>query len=291
MRESELTFLIQGPEAVDGERNRTVELVASLHSAFPESGIVYASSSAWKGRYPERCRLVTVPDPGEFDHAGSRFLRNLKRQQASTLTGLCAVDTTYVMKLRSDTRIEPERLRTRLLRGDVVEREHDSRVHLFYHSAPLKLFMLDDRVQFGRTDAVRRFWSFDAQQVIDGPLPRRLRERTFANRVFALNRNDGWNLAPEQVIALKTVADLPVGEGLLRWTELYLRLIADRFVPHHTRDFGILSHKWAMPDHIGVRAYLWLIDQSANVRTRALIWMMLSALRSGVTAFKAQRAT
>jgi hypothetical protein len=287
MRESEITFVIQGPEYSDGGQNCTVGLAETLVEGFPQSTVIYASTESARGRYPSGCRVLPVADPGEFLIGAQvgRFTRNIKRQQATTLAGLRQAATPWAMKLRSDTRIDVARLKEKLL--TLEQPASDPRVHLFYHSAPFKLFMLDDRVQLARTELLRAFWTFDPSAVMNGALTQQIRRPTFANRLFVLNGDDASDLASEQLLTLSPIAEERTPGGMLHRAERYLEHFAQRFIVHHTRDFGILSHKWAMPDHPGVRLYLRLLGASSNVRMRAMLWLSLSAGRASVTKLRA----
>lgn len=102
--ESELTFVVQGPNLDRPEVKITSNLIESIHKFFPASPIIF---STWYGEeiefLPYVDKIVYSSDPGASVFLENpRTLNNVNRQIVSTVSGLRKVKTRYAAKVRSD---------------------------------------------------------------------------------------------------------------------------------------------------------------------------------------------
>jgi hypothetical protein len=107
-----LTFCIQGAVVVDRNgHNLTENLIRSVKLYYPKSPIIF---STWENEVVDNLEgvsLVKSKDPGSsFRFADSPEKNNINRQIVSSLAGLKAARTEYVVKIRSDLLIENRRL-------------------------------------------------------------------------------------------------------------------------------------------------------------------------------------
>ena len=277
MREAELTFVIQGPECFDAGSNRTLELITEIRASFPASPIIFSTWPGIAGRYPETLVIENV-DPGSTLVGRGQYTRNLARQQVSTLGGLSAAKTEYSFKLRSDANVVGTKLYARLFhRGASTSPPpwHD-RIVLFYHSVPLKLFMIDDKTQLGRTNDLRILWNFDISAVLTEPLLQEIvKIERRRNRVWMLNPCNDQSLAPEQLIFLSqfdTSGMKGISTGGL--AAQYLSMWSERFFAVESNAYGIRSHKWEITGRINV----WIFTRFLNLRRWRIArgWVLLA---------------
>ena len=147
-----LSVVIQGPIVV-GDYEITKTLIKKIRNILPYCEIIL---STWEGEISENidCLVLKNQDPGDVV-SSDRFLKNSKRLHISTLNGLRAATGEYCLKLRSDHTVESANL-TRIF--DLMR---SSKMTLLMHSAPWHLFLIDDKMQFGRLVDLIELWDFN----------------------------------------------------------------------------------------------------------------------------------
>ncbi len=107
-----LTFCIQGTVVIDRYgQNLTQNLIRSIKLYYPNSPIIFSTWESEEVGNLEGVTLVKSKDPGSsFRFADSPEKNNINRQIVSTLGGLKATRTEFVVKMRSDLLIENRRL-------------------------------------------------------------------------------------------------------------------------------------------------------------------------------------
>lgn len=125
--ESELTFVIQGPNLDQQDDQITSNLIMSIRKYFPKAPIIF---STWDGEkielLPYLEKIVFSPDPGAnvfLDDPNT--LNNVNRQIISTIAGLNQVETKYAVKLRSDLIFTNNKILASLCHLDLGNRNPD----------------------------------------------------------------------------------------------------------------------------------------------------------------------
>ena len=99
MDKTEITFVIQGE--IQPEINLNI---AAIKQLFPTSPVIVSTCNPIAYHISKADKIIQNPDPGFFYYSKRKGERanNINRQIVSTSAGLTAVETPYVMKLRSD---------------------------------------------------------------------------------------------------------------------------------------------------------------------------------------------
>jgi hypothetical protein len=166
----ELTFCVQGPIVLDSSGgNLTENLFESIRHFYPGSKIVF---STWEGERVGSKRGIQViqsKDPGSGLRYRNRVEQNnINRQIISTVSGLNAVTTDYVVKLRSDLLVHGKSLGTILSRiPETINHEYS--VFEKYVIVPDRLTFsprkklnpalhVTDMLQAGLTSDIKKLW-------------------------------------------------------------------------------------------------------------------------------------
>lgn len=174
---SQITVVIQGPIFTNLSASyplgETVSVVESVRSFLPGAKIII---STWKGAGYDNLgadRCVYSDDPGALPYGPGDRLHNVNRQITLMKAGLSAVDTKWVLKLRSDT----------LLTSDSITKYVDSfnarspfckifenriitmapltcnvRADMTAYNSYLFLFHVNEMIQFGLIGDMRKLW-------------------------------------------------------------------------------------------------------------------------------------
>lgn len=152
----DLTFVIQG-----SIHKHTKYFLESIRYFYPDSKVIL---STWEGESEDGLSfdvLIKSQDPGAVEHAPKQ-VNNVNRQIRSTLAGLKAVQTTFAVKMRTDTQILERnlpRLLETLPEGQLFSRKIIA-LNLFFRDPrkyPL-LFHIGDIFQVGRTEDLIDLW-------------------------------------------------------------------------------------------------------------------------------------
>ncbi len=102
--DSDVTFVIQGPNLDTFHHKITSKLILSIHKNFPKSQIVFSTWECENIRgLPKVDKIVFSKDPGATLFLESPpTLNNVNRQIVSTKRGLDEVNSEYAVKIRSD---------------------------------------------------------------------------------------------------------------------------------------------------------------------------------------------
>ena len=173
----EITVIIHGPVIHDpapgAPAGMTRAAVASVRKVMPGAKVLI---STWAGSNAEGLgadAVVYSPDPGGVPNGPKARLNNVNRQIVAMGAGLGLVESRWTLKLRSDTMLTSARVLERW--GDYRERNPYLRVfkERIVTSAILTcharncfhgkrytpfLFHVNDMIQFGLTEDMRRLW-------------------------------------------------------------------------------------------------------------------------------------
>ncbi|MEL7217391.1 MAG: WavE lipopolysaccharide synthesis family protein [Pseudomonadota bacterium] len=156
MRNSNLTFVVQGP--VYSEGDGTAEVLASIRSWYPGAYLVlstFASTPVELFAHLDADEVVLSEDPGDMTPKGFKAL-NINRQIVTTRAGLARVATPYVVKTRTDLVVTGRQLldsyaphveRGPVLVTNITTRDPDLAVRIPY--------WISDFLYMGRTEDLR----------------------------------------------------------------------------------------------------------------------------------------
>lgn len=256
MKNSELTFVVQGPFYIDKSGLTTNDLFKDIHKLFPQSEIIF---STWCGIVEDLdfVRYILNDDPGEVN---SEFLpiRNFKRLLISSSNGIKNATRPLVIKMRSDSLCK---VSITTLFKTYFNNGCNNKILIAMHSTPIKAFMLDDKIQIGKKELMLEFWDKERVNYID---------KNEISTSHYLTKDCFYSskllqLAPEQILFIGYT------EKILSWNseiksnlevyKYYLILLRSKFIFINATKHGFGSLKWSYKNSLKLFLYLILINK------------------------------
>lgn len=268
----QLSVVIQGPIVVT-EFEVTKTLVETIRNAIPSCEIIV---STWLGEDSEgiNCLVLKNPDPGDVA-SSDPFLKNSKRLQNSTLSGLRAATGEFCLKLRSDHTLEP----TKLIR--IFDLMVANKTTLLMHSAPWHLFLIDDKAQFGPLEDLIELWDFNFEDQYT-ELQRKF-EYSKTLSVHAKIRGGGPYF--DQILTLSSDVKNKIDKvNLLELCYCHSALLTSQYVyvPASVIGIGSVKHdyskRWRVYIYIALMNYL-------NVKILTIVFFTICLFRQTLTYF------
>tara|TARA_B100000989_G_C19517650_1_gene462477 strand:- start:976 stop:1845 length:870 start_codon:yes stop_codon:yes gene_type:complete len=267
-----LSVVIQGPIVVS-EFDVTKTLVEKIRNTLPSCEIIL---STWLGEDSEgiNCLVLKNPDPGVVA-SSDRFLKNSKRLQTSTLSGLKAATGEYCLKLRSDHTLEPAKL-TRIF--DLIS---SGKTTLLMHSAPWHLFLIDDKAQFGRLEDLIKLWDFNFDEQYAELHTKFKSSKTLS--VHAKIRGGGPYF--DQILTLTSDVKKKIHKfNLLELCYCHSSLLKSQYfyVPASSIGIGSVKHDYSAQG----KTYIYVaVMNYLNVKLLTIVFFIICILRQKLTYF------
>jgi hypothetical protein len=276
LKHDEVSFVVQGPEVFLHGENVTKNLINEINSFFPKYDVIFSTWETHVDTYVN-CRVINNVDPGIVNHNRSKFLLNVERQRLSTIAGINCVNSAYVFKIRSDALVKGSDFDVDAILK-ILKACSRSKICLFYYTCPTNLNMVDDRVQFGPTNLMLEFWSFDYKKILKKVNKLFDKKKPFS-RYYIFNMNDNMNLSPEQLMFI-SYCNFPLkGSSVYGMYFNYCSGMQKNFLLMESCKWGVLSTKWKMSNTLSSRLYIYMNNKKSLVLLNTLLFIVIESMR------------
>lgn len=273
----DLTVVVQGAVGRDGA---TFALLQAIRHYLPESRTIL---STWEecdtyGLAADDIVKQPMPPAEILDHeVDAGKANNLGRQIATTRSAIARARTPYLLKLRTDARLEGNGFLRHIgttitadpLKIGIKERILIGRYYTASYLRSSSLFCFSDIWMAGRTEDIRRVWDLEPPTEPEFTHYLKIHPEKFAKEVAFPNRF--IRCMPEQYVWTTLLQDPPVfPEGIrdfrMPWLARHLLLINN-----YIRVLGNQTSQIALPTHLAERED-FIHNLAPHMNNRSLGW-------------------